>query len=69
MHGINNWREIANSIEGKTSIECRHKFYQINPLIKREKWDFFEDLKLAISVEFFRKRPGNNSNNNILNRN
>ena len=50
LHGVNNWREIANNVEGKTSVECRLRYYQINPLINRARWTYEEDLLLTIAV-------------------
>jgi len=26
-HGENNWREVANDVEGKQSLDCRQKYF------------------------------------------
>ena len=57
IHGINNWREVANHVEGKYSLDCRQRYYQINPTVKREKWTEEEDIRLDIGVKVY--GPGN----------
>lgn len=50
--GKNNWSEIANHVDGKTSSQCYHRYMKtISPSIKRGKWSLEEDLKLAFGVK------------------
>jgi hypothetical protein len=52
--GKNNWTEVANYIDGKTSSQCYQRYMKtINPKIHLGKWTKNEDIKLLLGVKLF----------------
>jgi len=53
-HGINNWLQISNYFEGKTSTQCfNHWMKKSDPNITRGKWSYADDLKLAKAYSLY----------------
>lgn len=52
--GTNSWQEVANSLEAKTNSQCYHRWMKtLNPAIKRGKWSWEEDFRLALAVKIY----------------
>ncbi len=54
IHGTNNWLQISNYFEGKTSTQCFHHWMKkLNPNISRGKWLADEDIRLATAYRVY----------------
>jgi len=54
IHGTNNWLQISNFFEGKTSTQCFHHWMKkVNPSISRGKWSHEEDIRLATAYKVY----------------
>jgi Myb-like DNA-binding domain len=52
--GKNNWSELSNWIDGKSSSQCYNRYIKtLNPSIKRGKWQPMEDVNLILAVKVF----------------
>ena len=52
--GTNSWQEVANALEGKSNSQCYHRWMKtLNPKIRRGKWTWDEDLRLALAVKVY----------------
>ena len=58
IHGTNNWLQISNYFEGKTSTQCFHHWMKkLNPSISRGKWRPEEDIRLATAYKVYGIAP------------
>ena len=56
MHGCEDWKQIANYLDGKDTGACFQRWYKyVNPSIRKGKWTILEDIKLALYLEFYGK--------------
>ena len=56
MHGCEDWKQIANYLDGKDTGACFQRWYKyVNPSITKGKWTMIEDIKLALYLEFYGK--------------
>lgn len=52
--GTNSWQEVANSLEAKSNSQCYHRWMKtLSPAIKRGKWTWEEDFRLALAVKIY----------------
>jgi len=52
--GTNSWQEVANSLEAKSNSQCYHRWMKtLSPAIKRGKWTWEEDFRLALAVKVY----------------
>jgi Myb-like DNA-binding domain len=46
LHGLNNWKQVANHIDGKNTSLCFQRWAKfVNPLIYKGRWNLEEDIK------------------------
>lgn len=52
LHGESNWAAVAVCVEGRTKVECSHRWNRtLNPQISREAWTEEENERLRLLVE------------------